>query len=272
LEFLRDDLSFLLPLSSKMSNPHHKSLMNQHHKSRSMPTLPSPSLPRENSLEYEFGTTDEEFNLPPGRMHATRVKERLSGSSLTIPPGLSTILRKRVSSDGQRSRSISPSMTKDGRITAGTTTTTTLDGNSSISSFDDIVDQDILYDREGFVDLDLVESQRKMHSSKEWVNLPPVNERMTEDTLEDVHAFSDAPRSSNASRANSMAGSMGTGQDGVLEALDECEEEEDDLSEAEEPVSQVILTNMENLAMEQEEESGDHGAGSLQEEVSVPTV
>ena len=135
----------------------------------------------------------DDLNLPPGRMHATRVPQRLSGSAcnspIQAPSGLNHVLRKR-GVDGARSRSRSPMTRKTAASGTSnpTPTQTTADANSSISSLEDIVDQDILYDRQGLVELDLTESQRKLHSSRDNICLPPVNERLSEDTLEDVHA------------------------------------------------------------------------------------
>ena len=157
-----------------------------------------------------------------------------------------------------------------GGINTGKVTLTTADGNSSISSFDDYLSDksaDILTDRAGLLD-DLSESQRKLsHSGVKELHMPPtVNERMTEDTLEDIHAFSDVVRSSNCSRVSVVSGSNG---EGMLEPLDECEEgleEEDSLDgnddhdDIEQPggaaggflqprTATVILTNMENLTI-----------------------
>ena len=82
-------------------------------------------------------------------------------------------------------------------------------------------------------------------------NLPSVNERLSEETLDDVHAFADVVvRSSNASRA----ASVGTDRELFLDPLDEIDEEKagDDAS-LEDPSEscdqQVILTNMEKIAI-----------------------
>jgi hypothetical protein len=176
-------------------------------------------------------------------------------------------------------------------------TATTHDANSSMSSLDDIVDIDILTDRQGFSELDLTESQRKMQHSRENIgNLPSVNERMSEDALEDVHAFSDVnARSSNASRANSI----GTGGGAVLEPLSEYDDEDldlDDLDDIQEEGDhhasgadgspsqpQVILTNMENLTLQLNQQQmddtaagrgtrGTGGSSLLEEAPSGPTA
>ncbi|GAX27583.1 hypothetical protein FisN_13Hh329 [Fistulifera solaris] len=202
--------------------------------------------------DHSTGAQDID-DLPPGRMNATRGPPRLS-PSLHPPEKVNSILKKRI--PDQRGRSRSPHHSKK---TISTTTST--DGNSSISSLDDLVDRDILYDRQGLVELDFAESKAKMHNSREFSNLPSVNERLSEDTLEDCHAFSDLVYSSNVSRA-----SGGTGTEALLDPLVEDEEETEMLDDIDEEDSEdrgiatVILTNMENLALGS---SDDNGAGSL---------
>lgn len=216
------------------------------------------TLPEEPS---PFANDEDDLNLPPGRLHSTtRVKEKLSGSAgnINVPPGSfhstgsGTTRRKPLAHhhDGTRSprtRSRSPSM----KERATTTTTTVTMGDSSISSLEDFVDNDILYDRQGLID-DLSQSSSKgMHPTRQFSNLPSVNERLSEDTLEDVHAFTDlAMRSSNASRT----ASVGTDRELFLDPLDEIDEEGlgddaslEDPSETEN--QQIILTNMEKIAI-----------------------
>jgi len=164
-------------------------------------------------------------DLPPGRMHATRVPERLSGSyssGLTSPGGgggggvaLHHHVRRRSFPSEwtkPRSRSVSPSM----RDTTG---------DSSISSLDD--DSDILTDRMGLEELDF-DKQRSLADGLSISSLPAVNERLSEDTLEDVHAFSDAVARSTGGSASSRANSICTGGDVgslLLETLDEVDDE-----------------------------------------------
>ena len=207
------------------------------------------------ATENEHLPGDQDIDdLPPGRMNATRGPTRLS-PSLHPPEKVNSIIMKKRIPD-QRGRSKSPHQSKRTISTA-----TSTDGNSSISSLDDLVDRDILYDRQGLVELDFAESKAKMHNSREFSNLPSVNERLSEDTLEDCHAFSDLVYSSNASRA-----SGGTGTEAFLDPLLEDEEETEMLDDIDEEDSEdrgiatVILTNMENLAMSS---SDDNGVGSL---------
>lgn len=234
------------------------------------------SLKRESSLEMDdfnqvsSGTLPEDpgfsgdgedegdLNLPPGRLHSTsRIKEKLSGSSgnLNVPPGSFhstgsvTKQRKPHQHDGTRSpgsRSRSPSLGKD-----RSTLTTAIMGDSSISSLEDLVDNDILYDRQGLID-DLSQSSSKgVAPPRNFTNLPPVNERLSEETLDDCHAFADlVVRSSNASRT----ASVGTDRELFLDPLDEIDEEGDDASledPSESENQQIILTNLEKITISQ---------------------
>lgn len=246
----------------------------------------TPVVTREDSLELEAvpppavvdDTTniplddDDGANLPPGRMHAVKGHHRLHGSSGNLNY---SELQHQTSSSGSTTplsrRSRSPAGSRSGDAKAGTMTTH--DANSSISSFEDL---DILTDRGAFDDLS--ESQRKLHSSGKEMHMPPViNERLTEDTELDVYAFSDATpvcRSSNASRV-----SGNTDREGILEPLDEVEEDVDsgsDEGEIEAITTTVILTNMENLNIEQENDEAIEPAttaSSIQEEApSAPTA
>jgi hypothetical protein len=233
---------------------------------------------------------DADLNLPPGRMNAVKGKHRLQGSG----SNLMTLLQPKAGTETPRSRSRSPSLRdSSGRAiacggTGGYSTSITQDGNSSISSCDDISpDSDILTDRAGFAD-ELAENIRRMHSSREQLNLPPtVNERMTEESLEDVHAFSDCQfrtRSSNASLVSGV--SSVANEASVLEPCLEGEEDDSDYTDddddtgdgggvagkmerrhrkkgdiSDEQHPTIILTNMENLNLHHqqilEEQEGD---------------
>lgn len=206
------------------------------------------------------GYEDDEdaLNLPPGRLHSIRVNEKLSGSMGNLNPGgslqssgsnkRSKSLQLHSSMEGTRSpggsRSRSPSLKERASLT------TAAMGDSSISSLEEFVDNDILYDRQGLID-DLSQSSSKGMQVRHVANLTSVNERLSEETLDDVHAFADVVvRSSNASRA----ASVGTDRELFLDPLDEIAEEGvgDDAS-LEDPSEscdqQVILTNMEKIAI-----------------------
>eukprot|EP00547_Thalassionema_nitzschioides_P006598 CAMPEP_0194208182 /NCGR_PEP_ID=MMETSP0156-20130528/6697_1 /TAXON_ID=33649 /ORGANISM="Thalassionema nitzschioides, Strain L26-B" /LENGTH=447 /DNA_ID=CAMNT_0038935091 /DNA_START=113 /DNA_END=1456 /DNA_ORIENTATION=+ len=140
------------------------------------------ALPNEKQLQYNI-----EENLTPLRFHATRVPERLSSSGSTIIN--QSLLRKNLSSDTTKpsSRSVSPSLRAE------------TDANSSISSLD--TESDILTDRMGLEELDL-EKQKYFVCS--FSSLPPVNERLSKDTLEDVHAFSDIIKTTGSLSSSSL--------------------------------------------------------------------
>jgi hypothetical protein len=220
---------------------------------------------------------DDLLDLPPLRIHS---KHRLSASSLQIPPGIQNQMsQKRYSLDSKtpltsasptgvgslassiasrrgRSRSRSPSLrSRDGRHAHH-------DSNASLSSLEDIVDPDILLDKMGFVDIAAADPKNpKLGSSgghNSYNALTPVPERMSEDTLEDVHAFSDWSANTNT-RPSSSVGTGGSTVGGevsshVLEPLyegedDDLESEDDaDLKDEERP-SQVILTNLEKITL-----------------------
>lgn len=216
--------------------------------------------------DYTAPTTQDDLNLPPGRMNAVKGTHRLQGSF----SNLSSLLHSRLTgTETPRSRSISPSMKDRAAGTVTGYTSTTHDGNSSISSCDEssthalLPDNDIFTDRAGFAD-DLAENIRRMHNSREFLNLPPtVNERMTEDTLEDTQAFSDlqVPRT-RSSNASLVSGVSSVANEAVLEPLDECEEGLEDSDSDDEGRNDgglqhknhptIILTNMENLNLNQE--------------------
>ena len=125
----------------------------------------------------------------------------------------------------------------------------TFDGNSSISSLDaQGIDTDILTDKMGVLELDLKAQQEISQSlHKSLSNLPAVNERLRDETLEDCHAFTDLKREGTLSRGGSIA----TGGEITLEPLEEIADEGD-------PASKIKITNLaEILEAPDEEEIGD---------------
>lgn len=180
--------------------------------------------------------TDED--LPPLRMNAARVEQRLSASVSSINPVMINFRRKSIDF-ATRSRSRSPSLKDYG------------DASSSVSSLDDL-DSDILTDRMGLEELER-ETRKQLEGSVS--SLTPVSERLSEATLEDIHAFTDIQKG--PSRCNSIAtNDVNSVQ---LETLDECDDEED-LEEK----GYVHISNMENLTIEEEEVT-------LGGDASVPT-
>jgi hypothetical protein len=192
-------------------------------------------------------------NLPPGRMHAVRGHHRLHGSSgnLEYPSSNVSVGSSTGGAGGGNttpSRSRSPSLGRGGEKA----TTTTFDANSSISSMEDILTDSAAFE-------DLSESQRRLHSSRDLLHLPPViNERLTEEDQLDCHAFSDltSRMSSNASSRVSVVSNTEV----MLEPLDECAEEDDDDTEDDEAqqTTTVILTNMENLQISASDDDRVH--------------
>ena len=116
---------------------------------------------------------------------------------------------------------------------------------SSLSSLGDL---DILTDRMGFQELDMERHKLELCCN----SLQPVNERMSEDTLEDCRAFADVVRGSSGSVASrSVANSITTGGDAasILETLDEEDEDDDDVDGGT-GGDAIHISNLENLRME----------------------
>jgi hypothetical protein len=205
------------------------------------------------------------LHLPPGRIGVRGLNATHAAHSGELTP----------------TRSRSPSVM---------TRSTTLDG--SISSIEDY-DADILTDRAGISD-ELSESQKNLmfmmrqqlnrdgreNSNKDPNNpnsnlqgsissLPIVLERMTDDSLEDIHAFSDVTCNSatggggtNSGRASVCSSNNYPGDALLLEPLEEgVDEEEGDGVDDDEEEMAVTITNLENLNLHKDkivEEEDDH--------------
>jgi len=187
----------------------------------SMKPVPSDD---EKSLEELF--SDVPDFTPPLRIHATRVPERLSGS-LSIPDNITKNMMK-------RGRSGSRSPLYDG---------------SSISSLEDAgFDTDILTDKMGTLELD-ASSTKELHKSMPNLHyLQTVAERLSEETLDDCHAFSDVKRGGSVSRGNSIT-TGGEASSNYLEPLDEVQEDDD-----ENECGKVKITNMDEILEAGEED------------------
>eukprot|EP00980_Cylindrotheca_fusiformis_P028677 scaffold22635_cov134-Cylindrotheca_fusiformis.AAC.5 len=158
---------------------------------------------------------------PPLRIKATRVPERLSASSLTVPAQVEKSFRRKSSSNNSGTRS-------------------PLSG-SSISSLEDAgIDTDILTDKMGTLELDA--SCSKMNHSGTNLHLQTVAERLSEETLEDCHAFTELK---SMSRGNSIT-TGGEVASNLLEPLDEEDEYETE--------GQVKITNMGEILEATDEE------------------
>jgi len=170
---------------------------------------------------------DVEDIFPPLKIHASRPANRLSGSSFDIPPQLEKSLRRKSGSGGGG---------------ASGTRSPMFDGGSSISSLEDAgFDTDILTDKMGHLDLD-ASSSKLNHSS---TNLHTVAERLSDETLEDTHAFTDIKSRGTVSRGNSIT-TGGEVASNVLEPLDEIDEEVD---------GAVKITNMGEILEVAEEDA-----------------
>lgn len=232
-------------------------------------------LPVEGGDNPDFDDSNPPEDLPPLRMH---LQHRLSASGSNLlgnaevaaavaaavpggatPTGKHPVTRRRSSKERRGSRSNSPGF----RSGTAATSATTYDGNSSISSIDDLaVDTDILTDKLGLEELDLERSQSESQLLVEKTSaLPSVNERLSEETMEDSHAFTDVIKSGGSgthsathSRGTSSIATGGEAGSLLLETLEEGEEDE---GVDEEVSEKVILTNMENLTIQEHHEEAD---------------
>ena len=134
-------------------------------------------------MEDQDGFPDIPDFTPPLRINTAKLGLGGSLSTLEIPRGLEReshkkMKRRKSDPNSQRSGSRSPSA---------------YDGGSSISSLEEMgIDTDVLTDKMGMLELDLKEQQEQSERlNKSLSNLPPVSERLSEETLDDVHAFTD---------------------------------------------------------------------------------
>jgi hypothetical protein len=213
--------------------------------------------PQGNTLEVP---PDHSFSSPL-RINATRVVpiERLSSAStsnlqipLTLQGQVVQAHRRRKSDSGMSALSSRSASRSPGR------NTNYFDAGSSLSSLEDIIDPDILTDKMGLVELDVMREHYSNSRSGSFTNLPLITERMSDETLEDSHAFSDVVRRhvGNVSRGNSIT-TGGEVSSNVLEALDEGDDDEDSNNDGGGGGGQVILTNMEEILEVAEEEIHD---------------
>lgn len=196
----------------------------------------------------EKSADGSELNNPanqPLRIETTKmtIEARLTGSFSNLQTRENTYLRRK---DALSSRSGSESPLYRGQCA------NTFDGGSSISSLEDQgIDTDILTDKMGVLELNLKDQQGIAHSlHKSLSNLPAVNERLRDETLEDCHAFTDLKREGTLSRG----GSITTGGEVTLEPLEEIEDEDD----PNERTSKIKITNLaEILEAPDEEETAE---------------
>ena len=178
----------------------------------------------------------------PLRINAAKLGLANSFSTLEIPRQLkkeSRRMRRRMSdpASGKDSGSRSPAY----------------DAGSSISSLEELgIDTDVLTDKMGTLELDIKEQQEnadRLHRSLS--NLPPVSERLSEATLDDVHAFTDIKAGDGfLSRGNSIT-TGGEVSSNMLEPLDEGDEEEEETGKGK------VITNMEEILEAPDEDAFD---------------
>jgi hypothetical protein len=202
----------------------------------------------------EDAFTDPDVDLPPGRLHATRVPERLQGAPQKSPHP--PVRRKSLTDRAAFSRGDSTKSNLRSRSRSPSLKDTCSDSMSSLSLED--VDSDILTDKLGLSELDREKSHSQAQAlSQSSGNLATLNERMSEETLDDVHAFSDA-RPALSSRGNSTVGTAGDVGNSLLETLDEaCEEDELDETTPTKIGETVMVLNLENLTIHEQEENED---------------
>mmetsp|Transcript_27646 Transcript_27646/g.77468 ORF Transcript_27646/g.77468 Transcript_27646/m.77468 type:complete len:268 (+) Transcript_27646:605-1408(+) len=205
--------------------------------------------------EFLKGVPDIPEYTPPLRLNvgsnAGAQQQRHSasaGNPMSIPQNVQHQYGRRKSdgaSGGIRSGSRSP-------VSTSRHNSVNYDGGSSISSLDEGIDPDILTDKMGFLELDLKQQQESAQNlNASFSNLPPVTERMSEETLDDCHAFCDVRSGhGSVSRGNSIT-TGGEVSSNVLEPLEEVADED------EHETGRVILTNMEEILEADEEDHHD---------------
>eukprot|EP00560_Eucampia_antarctica_P004930 CAMPEP_0197833932 /NCGR_PEP_ID=MMETSP1437-20131217/20595_1 /TAXON_ID=49252 ORGANISM="Eucampia antarctica, Strain CCMP1452" /NCGR_SAMPLE_ID=MMETSP1437 /ASSEMBLY_ACC=CAM_ASM_001096 /LENGTH=236 /DNA_ID=CAMNT_0043438267 /DNA_START=82 /DNA_END=792 /DNA_ORIENTATION=+ len=183
----------------------------------------SPSEKNCDNIEDDKYVEDcDSMDAAPLHFHAMRIPARLQGTPLSCQQNL----RGSFSSSRSRSKPTSRDVSPSGSRTPS---------NSSTGST--IIDNDILLDRLGLEEL-LPPPPHEIGV----VNFQPppalssVNERMSEENLDDCHAFSDLVVSAKIERSGSFTGSREgsvtggslQGDASFLETLEEFDEEEED--------------------------------------------
>jgi len=132
------------------------------------------------------------------------------------------------------------------------------------------VGEDILTDKMGFLELNLRAEQEMAQKLKKSVsNLPAVNERLRDETLEDCHAFKDLKRGDvgTISRGGSI---MTGGEVDFLEPLTETEESfaegDESYSNPSERTSKIKITNLAEILEAPDDEQAGEANGKLVED------
>jgi len=216
-------------------------------------------------LDEQVNSDDESIGsihaIEPLRIGSTKMmhEARLTGSSSNLQTRDNMLLRRK---DALPSRSGSESPLYRGQSTSN------FDGGSSISSLEDQgIDTDILTDKMGVLELNLKDQQeiaQRLHKSLS--NLPAVNERLRDETLEDCHAFTDLKREGSLSRG----GSITTGGEVTLEPLEEIEDENENENNPNERTSKIKITNLAEILEAPDEEDIVETNASPEKYTSLP--
>jgi hypothetical protein len=197
----------------------------------------------------------DEEDVAPMHLHVLRAPAKLKGTAASAGRRSRSSSRSRP---GSRRNSNSPSRGLASSPSGGSLKPSLGDAASYASSVDEDVDPDILLDRFGFQDLDPKLTQEdfqellKKHLGAN--SLPTLNERMSEETMEDVHAFQDLVF------VKKNKGSSGTGSPSSGSICIDSEEAGSDAVDA----NRASLTNFTGLAAlneEEEDEDDDEHAG-----------
>jgi len=223
------------------------------------------------SLSSYYGYDD--MDLPPLRVQAGKATTRRSLTSSASPLQTGTLRRRRsLDCAYSRTRSRSPSSHRLRDYGHGSVGDSTL--QRSFSELEEFVDPDILYDSKGLLsELDVIGEKEEKQRSSSARSLTMVVERMSEEALEDIHAFSDLTVNSNTRASCASVGGSTWGGDvcsHILAPLNEYEDEDDisDQEYDENEDGQIILTNMEKIAVLENEPLLFH---KYQDAPSVPT-
>ncbi|KAL3790728.1 hypothetical protein ACHAWO_013547 [Cyclotella atomus] len=201
----------------------------------------------------------DEEDVAPMHLHVLRTPAKLKGTASSVGRRSRSSSRSRP---GSRRNSNSPS--RGGLVSSpsgGSLKPSLGDAASHASSVDEDVDPDILLDKFGFQDLDPKLTQEdfqellKKHLGAN--SLPTLNERMSEETMEDVHAFQDLVFVKK-NKGSSGTGSPSSGSMG--QSIDLEEAGSDNAVDAQ----RASLTNFSGLAAlneEEEDEEDDEHAG-----------
>jgi hypothetical protein len=187
------------------------------------PTIPAakkmtPNCKRKENEDSVIEDPYDDMDAAPLHLHAMRIPARLQGAP-------SSSSSKRGSRSSSRSRSKPTS--RDVSPSAGSRTP------SSTTSSSHLIDSDILLDRLGLEEL---EPPPPHEIGVITPGLTSVNERMSEENLEDCHAFCDLVMTAKiertgsftSSREGSVTGGSVQGDASFLETLEEFDEEEED--------------------------------------------